>query len=162
MTTSTPAEMQSNAIRRYTLRSVSDQPVKQSVAFRFDPDTVRHLRERAGETGTAQTTLAERYIEEGLRRDAHPLISFRDGEAGRRPALLGSRLDVAEILATIRQNDNSIEDTADYLEIPIEHVEAALRYYVEYKDEVDAWLERAERVAQHERELWQRRQQALA
>jgi uncharacterized protein (DUF433 family) len=135
---------------------------KQSVAFRFDPITVRRLKQRADETGAAQTTLAERYIEEGLRRDAHPLISFRDGNAGRRPALLGTRLDVSEIVATIRQNDNSVQEAADYLEIPVEHVEAALRYYVEYKDEVDAQLKRIEEIARHERELWRRREQALA
>ncbi len=135
---------------------------KQSVAFRFDPITVRGLKQRADETGATQTALVERYIEEGLRRDAHPLIAFRDGEVGRRSALLGSRLDVAQIVASIRQNDNSVEATADYLEIPVEHVEAALRYYVEYKDEIDAWIERSEQIATRERELWQRRAQALA
>jgi hypothetical protein len=45
--------------------------------------------------------LAERYIEEGLRHDEHPLIYFRDREIGRRPALLGTRLDVAEVISTI-------------------------------------------------------------
>ncbi len=137
-------------------------PTKQSVAFRFSPITVRRLRERAQETGAAQTALAERYIEEGLRRDVHPLISFRDGEAGRRPALLGSRLGVAEIVETIRQNDNSAREAADYLEIPVEQVEAALRYYAEYTDEVDAWTRRTAQIAQRERELWRRREQALA
>jgi uncharacterized protein (DUF433 family) len=141
---------------------MSASTAKQSVAFRFDPITVRRLKRRADETGAAQTALAERYIEEGLRRDAHPSISFREGEAGRRPALLGTRLDVAEIVATIRQNAGSVQEAADYLEIPVEHVEAALRYYIEYKDEIDAQLERAELIAERERELWRRREQALA
>jgi hypothetical protein len=44
-----------------------------------------------------------RYIEEGIRQDEHPLIYFREGAAGRRPALLGSRLGVAEAIETIRQ-----------------------------------------------------------
>jgi hypothetical protein len=44
-----------------------------------------------------QTTLAERYIEEGLRMDEHPLVYFREGASGRRPALLGTRLDGDEI-----------------------------------------------------------------
>lgn len=135
---------------------------KQSVAFRFDPITVKRLKQRADQTQAAQTTLAERYIEEGLRRDEHPLIFFHEGEAGRRPALLGTRLDVADVITTIRQNDNSVEDAADYLEIPVEHVEACLRYYVDYKDEVDAWIERSEAIARRERERWERRRQALA
>jgi hypothetical protein len=44
-----------------------------------------------------QTTLAERHIEEGLRMDEHPLVYFREGASGRRPAPLGTRLDGDEI-----------------------------------------------------------------
>jgi uncharacterized protein (DUF433 family) len=135
---------------------------KQSVAFRFHPMTVRRLKQRAQETNAAQTALAERYIEEGLRRDEHPLIFFRDGETGRRPALLGTRLDVADVITTIRQNHNSPEEAADYLEIPVEHVEACVRYYADFMDEVDAWIERTQAITEHERERWRRRQQALA
>lgn len=82
--------------------------------------------------------------------------------SARRPALLGTRLDVADVLTTIRQNDNSIEETADYLEIPTEHVNACLDYYADYKDEIDAWTEQVRAIAERERERWQRRQQALA
>ncbi len=135
---------------------------KQSVAFRFAPATVARLKQRALDVHAPQTALAERYIEEGLRHDEYPLIYFRDGDAGRRPALLGTRLDVAEVIATIRQNENSVEHAADYLEIPIEHVDACLRYYGDYKDEIDRWIERTRAVAERERERWQRRQQALA
>jgi uncharacterized protein (DUF433 family) len=135
---------------------------KQSVAFRFDPITVRRLKQRAQEAGAAQTALAERYIEEGLRHDEHPLISFREGEAGRRPALLGTRLDVAEVIETVRQNDNSVQETAGYLEIPPEHVEACVRYYADYKDEIDGWIERMRAIVQRELERRRRREQALA
>ncbi len=135
---------------------------KQSVAFRFNRVTVARLKRRARDTHSPQTALAERYIEEGLRRDEHPLVHFRDGESGRRPSLLGTRLDVADVMATIGQNGNSVEAAADYLEIPVEHVDACLRYYADYKDEIDAWIERSHAIAERERERWQRRQQALA
>jgi uncharacterized protein (DUF433 family) len=141
---------------------MSEPATKQSIAFRFDRGTVARLKRRALETHSPQTALAERYIEEGLRHDEHPLVYFRDGEAGRRPALLGTRLDVAEIVTTIRQNGNSVEEAADYLEIPLEHAEACLRYYLDYEQEIDAWIERSRAIAQRERERWQRRQQALA
>ncbi len=137
-------------------------PTKQSVAFRFERSTVAHLKQRAQETHAPQTALAERYIEEGLRHDEHPLIYFREGEAGRRPALLGTRLDVPDVLTTIKQNGNSVEEAAAYLEMPVEHIEACLRYYADYKDEVNAWIERSHAIAQRERERWQRRRQALA
>ncbi len=141
---------------------MASSTTKQSIAFRFDRITIRRLKQRAREAHAPQTALAERYIEEGLRRDEHPLIYFHDGEAGRRPALSGTRLDVADVITTIRQNNNSVEEAAEYLEIPIEHVDACLRYYADYKDDVDAWIERVHAIAEHERERWERQQQALA
>jgi uncharacterized protein (DUF433 family) len=135
---------------------------KQSVSFRFDPITVQRLKDHAAESAAGQTALAERYIEEGIRQDEHPLIYFREGAAGRRPALLGSRLDVAEAITTIRQNEGSVDEAADYLEIPVEQLEAAARYYGEYTDEVDALIERSRLATERERERWRRGQEALA
>jgi uncharacterized protein (DUF433 family) len=134
---------------------------KQSVAFRFNPSTVERLKQRALDLHAPQTALAERYIEEGLRHDEHPLIYFREGAAGRRPALFGTRLDVAQVITTIRQNSNSIGETAELLEIPATHVEACVRYYADYKDEIDASIERFNATADRARERWKRRQQAL-
>jgi hypothetical protein len=37
-----------------------------------------------------RSSIAERYIEEGLRMDEHPAIDLPDGAAGRRPAVLGT------------------------------------------------------------------------
>jgi uncharacterized protein (DUF433 family) len=137
------------------------EKAKQAVSFRFEPTTVRHLRRRAEEVELPQATLAERYIEEGLRMDEHPLIFFRSGAAGRRPALLGTRLDVGTVVETVRQHNGSVEETAEYLDVPVGHIEECLRYYIDYKDEVDEWLNRARRDAERERELWTRRQEAL-
>ncbi len=147
---------------RYTVEYMEGNRQKKSVAFRFDGRLVEHLKRRASEANASQTELAQRYIEEGLRSDEHPLIYFREGAAGRRPALLGSRLDVADVIATIRQNDNSIEEAAEYLEIPLDRVEAALRYYADFRDEVDAWAERVGAIAERERARWERGQTALS
>ena len=135
---------------------------KQSVSFRFDPITVKRLKDHAAEIKFGQTALAERYIDEGIRQDEHPLIYFREGAAGRRPALLGSRLDVADAITTIRQNEGSVERAAEYLESPVEQLEAAVRYYGEYTDEVDDLIERSRLAAERERERWRRGQAALA
>lgn len=134
---------------------------KQGVSFRFDPETVQRLKRRAHEVEAPQGALAERYIDEGLRMDEHPGIYFRDGGSGRRPAVLGTRLDVAQLIETLRQNDNSIEETADYLDLSPSQVEAAVRYYAAYRDEVDDWIERTRAIADREHELWLRRKEAL-
>jgi uncharacterized protein (DUF433 family) len=135
---------------------------KRAVSFRFDGATIRHLKRRSREVGEPQAALAERYIEEGLRMDEHPLIHFRTRPAGRRPMLVGTRLDVADVIETIRANHGSVEDAAEYLDLPVGHVEACARYYAEYKREVDAWIEYAHELAERERERWERRQEALA
>lgn len=140
---------------------MASAPTKQSVAFRFDPITVRRLKRRAEEVNTTQTALAERYIEEGMRREEHPLVCFREGAAGRRPALLGTRLDVADVIETMRQNEGSVERAAEYLQITREQVDACVGYYADYKEEVDAWLRRAGAAAQRRREHAERRRQAL-
>lgn len=137
------------------------QNTKQSVSYRFQPAVVARLRQRAKQSGARQNDLVERYIEEGLRQEDHPVIYFRTGEAGRRAALLGTRLDVQDVITTLRQNDNVIEDTAEYLDVSPAVVQAALRYYAEYRDEVDELIAQAEAFAERERSLWERQQQAL-
>ena len=130
---------------------------KQQVAFRVRPRTLAHLKRRVAETGLSQTDLAERYLEEGLRRDEHPLIVFRDGAAGRRPGLTGSRLDVWQVVETVKQN-GSVEEAAAYIELPAEKVQAAMRYYADYTDEIDEWTARAHALAEREQANWRRQQ----
>lgn len=123
--------------------------------------TVERLERHAQESGQTQTALVERYVEEGLRTDSHPLIRFRDGFGGRRPALIGTRLDVWQVVETLRENE-SVEATAEYLDLPVEHVRAGLRYYVDFQDEVDAWAERVRAFEEREEANWRRQQEFLA
>ncbi len=129
---------------------------------RFRAATVDLLRERARRTRATQTELAERYIDEGLRTDDHPLISFRDGAAGRRPALVGTRHDVWQVVETIRQNDNSVQEAADYLRLPLTHVAACAAYYAEFQDEIDEWIARAREEADRAESSWRRGQELFS
>jgi uncharacterized protein (DUF433 family) len=69
-------------------------------------------------------------------------------------AVRRTRLDVADVLEMIRQNGNSVEDAAEYLEIPVEHVEDCVGYYADYKDEIDAWVQRSREIARRGQERW--------
>lgn len=131
-------------------------------SFRLADSLLAALEERARERGESTTAVAERYLEEGLRRETHPLIVFREGAAGRRPALAGTRLDVAHVIETIRESDRSVTATAEYLDVPEAYVRAAVRYYADYADEVDAWRERIRTIAEREEQAWQREQAVLA
>ena len=131
-------------------------------SFRFSDTLLASLQERARERGESANALAERYLDEGLRRDDHPLIAFLEGPAGRRAALVGSRLDVSQVIDTLRESDNSVEATTDYFGIPEQYVRAAVRYYSEFREEVDEWRERARAIAEREEEAWRREQAILA
>ena len=103
---------------------------------------------------------SERYVEEGLRMDEHPLVVFRDGATGRRPGLTGSRLDVWQVIESVRQN-GSVEQAAAYLERPPEQVQACVRYYAANQAEIDDWTERAHAIAERERVSWARQQEIV-
>jgi uncharacterized protein (DUF433 family) len=135
---------------------------KEPFSARLSRSTLAHLRARANHLGAPQTALAERYIDEGLRMDEHPLIYFREGAGGRRPALIGTRLDVAQVVETVRQNENSVAAAADYLGLPQSHVEACVTYYVDYEDETDAWIARGQAAAEQVESSWRRRQELFA
>jgi uncharacterized protein (DUF433 family) len=134
---------------------------KQAVSFRFKPETIDRLRRRSAQKGVGQGELAERYLEEGMRMEEHPGVSFRDAGSGRRASLVGTGLDVAQVVETLRQNASSVEATAEYLDLPPSVVETALRYYVAHRDEVDGWIEEARAIAEEERRLWQQREHVL-
>ena len=134
---------------------------KTPLSFRVRAETARLLEQRSREAGETQTALVERYVEEGLRTDAHPLVMFRDGTAGRRPCLIGTGLGVWQAVETIRQNRGSIAEAADYLGRPVELIEAAARYYADFTDEIDRWTERANAFAEREEANWRRQQQLL-
>jgi uncharacterized protein (DUF433 family) len=139
-----------------------DSDPKEQFSARLRSRTLAHLRRRADRAGESQTALADRYIEEGLRVDEHPRIFFRDGAAGRRPALIGTRLDVWQVVETIRENDNSIAATADYLGIAPSNVEACVGYYAEYQDEIDEWVAREHEEAERAEISWRRRREIFA
>jgi uncharacterized protein (DUF433 family) len=85
-----------------------------------------------------------------MRREAHPSIGFVDGPAGRRPIVIGTGLDVWEVVETVRANDDSPEAAAEYLDVPVARIRAALRYHAEFADEIDAWIDRNRAIAERE------------
>jgi uncharacterized protein (DUF433 family) len=139
---------------------------KLATSIRLRPDLKEALERRAREAGLPAAALYERFIDEGLRRDDHPLIVFRDGAGGRRPTLAGTRLDVGQVidslLAAEGKGDTALQETAEYLSIPEGHVRACLSYYAAYKDEVDNWRSIVAEAAEREREAWHREQALLA
>ena len=135
-------------------------PIRQHRSFRFSETTLTRLEARAHEVRETRTGLAERYVEEGLRMDEHPGIGFADGPAGRRAVILGTGLDVWEVVATVRQPGGSVDAASRYLELPVSAVRAAVRYYAAFPGEIDELLERQAVIAEREQAA-SRRERAM-
>lgn len=124
------------------------------VSVRLADATIDRLAARARSLGLAPRTVAQRYVEEGLRMDEHPLIRFADGPAGRRARLIGTGGDVWEVIAAVRDNGGDVAATAAHLEVPLGLMQAAVTYYGAHPDEIDDRIERNERDGARAHGAW--------
>ncbi len=134
-------------------------------SFRLDESVKQRLKARAEREGIPTSTLAERLIDEGLRMADHPGIRFRGGPAGRRATLIRGP-DVAEVVSVLQHLDvageEAIAETARWLELPHTAVQAAVDYYAEYTEEIEAELAATAAAAREAHARWERRRQLLS
>ncbi|HZI98992.1 MAG TPA: hypothetical protein VFD41_15830 [Actinomycetales bacterium] len=132
-------------------------------AFRLSRSTSDLLDAAARTSGETRNAIADRLLGEAVRMDRHPLIRFRTGAAGRRePLLVGTRLLVRQVVQTVRDHDGDVDAGGAYLDVPARMVRAAVSYYAEFSDDVDADTRWAADVAADEQLRWEREQAALA
>ncbi len=126
-----------------TLGYMKTQRNTRQRSFRLASDVIELLDERADEYGESANRLAEQILREGLRTRDHPLIFFR-GRTGddRRPGLVGTRLHVSQVIATVRASGGSIDEAAEYFRLSPAQISACVSYYGEFKEEVDALAKR--------------------
>jgi uncharacterized protein (DUF433 family) len=101
-------------------------------------------------------------LDEGLRTERHPLIYFRQGGSGlRRPALIGTRLDVWQIIDTLRAEGNDVAATASYFGIDEAQVRVCISYYAEFKEEIDSYAAAEHEFVRRAYKRWQQEQTVL-
>jgi uncharacterized protein (DUF433 family) len=131
-------------------------------SFRLSARTLELLDAAALGSQESRNALADRLLGEAVRVEHHPLIRFRAGAAGRRqPQLVGTRLDIHHVVATLRVNDADVDVSAEYLGVEARLVRAALDYYSDFPEEIDADAAVSTKVAEVERARWERARQAL-
>ena len=135
------------------------------VSIRFsDVALHRRLKDKAQRANVGISTLAERLIDEGLRMDAHPSVVFRDGPAGRRPVLIGGP-EVADVIGAIVDGDVPTGErksrAVELLNVTSVMVDAAMAYYADHTDEIDAVLAARLRLAEEAEVSWQRQRALL-
>jgi uncharacterized protein (DUF433 family) len=147
--------------RAYSRLPHASPPTRQR-SFRLALPTLDLLEQRAGELHESANAVAQRLLDEALHTDRHPLVYFRRGGSGiPRPALVGTRLDVAQVIGTLRAEGADVKAAAEYLGIRESQVRACVAYYADFKDEVDAHIKAEREASEGERSRWEREQAAL-
>jgi hypothetical protein len=107
---------------------------------RWATQVLDRLRRRSEAEGVSKSRLAERYVDEGIRMDEHPGIEFRDGPTGRRAAIQRGP-DVWQLVMAMREYEpyggDVIAVTAENLNLDVSEVEAGVRYYTAYPEDID-------------------------
>ena len=146
-----------------TLDSMEERAASVQRSFRLSRTTSDLLDETAATANESRNALADRLLGEALRTERHPLIRFRTRAAGRRePHVLGTRLLVRQIVATVQAHDGSVDVASTYLKLPSSVVRSAIAYYADFRDEVDDDARWASRIETEERQRWERAHGALA
>ena len=140
-------------------------------SVRFDDDVAARLTQFvATHPGLSASAATNLLVDEALRSNYHPLVVFRDGPAGRRACLLGGP-DVWEVVRAVRSSraaepdlspDEVVALVAETSGVPEHLVRAAIDYWADYPDDVDAWITRAERESTAAEERWRRETRLLA
>ena len=139
-------------------------------SVRFEPRVLRRLNAFvATHPEMSLSSASNRLVDEALRMHEHPLIVFRDGPAGRRARLAGGP-DVWEVVGAVRSvreaepgltGDDALGLVAETAGVPVPLLRAALAYWGDYPEEVDAFLDRARADAARAQAGWRRQQELL-
>lgn len=134
--------------------------VSKHLSVRVNDELLQGLEEECRKSGQSRSAVAKRFLEEGLRMERHPGIMFRPGPAGRRPALVDGP-DVWVLGRLFRDwegpQEDMVESIADEMALRPDQVQAAVRYYSEFSEEIDSWLDRLDAEADKAEAEWRRR-----
>jgi hypothetical protein len=139
-------------------------------SVRFEPRVLERLSAFvAVHQELTLSSATSRLVDEALRAREHPLVTFKDGPAGRRARVVGGP-DVWEIIGAVRSvrtaepelaGDEALAVVAETSGLPMTFLRAALAYWGDYPQEVDAFLDRARAEAVQAQAAWERQQDLL-
>ena len=114
-------------------------------SLRIPKNLYAELMRRAEETGKDFTSLANELLDEALRIQRCPGVTFAEGVTGRRARLAGTGIEVWEIIATYKgvgQNLNRLRTAYQWLSDV--QLRSAIGYYRLYKGEIDHLIKQNE------------------
>jgi predicted transcriptional regulator len=157
-----------DVVYRFAQKATSDyvvvMPTPRSV--RLSDDVLHRLSDLSRRRGASVSSTIERLLDEALRREAHPGITFRDGPSGRRAGLVVGP-DVDEVIRTLRavQEEGAADGVvavAETTSLTEAQVRAAVAYYADHRAEIDERIAANDRAAEELEVAWRRQQEILA
>jgi len=125
-------------------------------------DPVEHeLVQYKARTGWTQSRVLNIALGEWLRIQRHPAIRFTQLPSGQRVASLvdGPEIwTVAESWLDHEPADRTAANIAEATGLTLRQVEAALAYWADYRDDINADLDRVHAAQREARAAWERRQ----
>jgi len=115
------------------------------------------------QTGWNKTSLVNTALSEWLRIQAHPGIRFVPTPTGTRMAALVGGPEVWTVAESWNQHapdERTIDNVVEATGLTRREVECALAYYADYRNEIDAEIDRVHAAQEQARSAWER-QQAL-
>lgn len=113
-----------------------------SIRLRKEDD--RFVKDEAGRLKRSKGAIVEAYTSEGIRMQRFPGIAFRGEDYRRRAWVLGTGLDVWEVIALVRDY-GSQEEIARAYDLTPGQVRVALAYQREFPDEIEQLIARGRR-----------------
>jgi uncharacterized protein (DUF433 family) len=106
--------------------------------------------------------MVDRLLNESLRIEKHPFIRFITGASGRREAhIVGTRWKVRQIIVSLKGEKGRIAAVVNGFDLTEPQVRAAVSYYADFTDEIDADIMRDSVDADQQRIRWQREQSVI-
>ncbi|MGH2359915.1 MAG: DUF433 domain-containing protein [bacterium] len=110
------------------------------LSVRLEPSLVRALRDRARRAGQPISRVIRDLLDESLRMQRHPGITFVEGPAGRRAHLPGTGFDIWEVIELLREYGSAGALREHFPRLSLIAIHVAEAYAREYREEIDAFL----------------------
>ncbi|MBO0767957.1 MAG: CopG family transcriptional regulator [Solirubrobacterales bacterium] len=121
------------------------------VSVRISPELEALVDREARRTGRSRSALFEALADEALRMRLFPGIAFRGTDWERRAWVIGTALDVWQIIDAY-QDIASVETMATGEALNKRHIRLALGYYERFPEEIDAAIAENRRTLEQLRE----------
>src|SRR5579862_8275436 len=115
-------------------------PKSAPINIRLSSDLEKRINALARRTGRSRNALLESLIDEAERERRYPGLRFRGTDSTRRPYIIGTGMDVWEIVRALQDFADDAARLANETKLATQDIGLALAYYREFPEEIDQAL----------------------